>query len=106
MCYSLIITDVLTRNGYKTFTLRWSIENSIDWYDIFRFISNKSGFNEECHTVKVGNHFIKYDKISSIPEFKLEDYAYYSSGKITKTGLLKTNIDNKTIYEQNVIFRW
>jgi hypothetical protein len=96
MSYSLIITDVVTRDGNKTFTLRWSTKDIIKWEDIFQFISNKSGFNKKFHTVKVGKYFIKYDNIDSIREFKLEDYAYYdSSGKITKSGLLKTDIDNK-----------
>lgn len=107
MCYSLIISNVFTRQGNKTFTLRWDKKNAIDWYDIFRFISKKSGFNEECHTVKIGKYFIKYEKISSIPKFNLEDYVYYNSnGHMTKTGLLNTGIDNTAIFEHNVMYNW
>ena len=110
MSYSLIITNVFTRNGHRTFTLRWENKDDLDWYDIFRFISSKTNIDEECYKVKVGNNFIKYENICSIPEFKLEDYVYYAEdGSMTKSGLLKTSVNNRSIKRlgyENAIHQW
>ena len=102
MSYSLIMSDVVTLEGYKTFTMRWYKIDNISWYDIFDFISKKSGINKENHTVKIGNQYVKYNELNSIIPFDFNKFAFYDKlGKSTGCGLLKTGLnligDNKII---------
>ena len=94
MNYSIIITDVFTDKGPKTFTLRWSKKESINWKYIFEFISNKGGMIPDCYTIKIGKNYIKYNELNDISPFDFKKCVYYDQlGKPTGTGLLKTGVN-------------
>jgi hypothetical protein len=91
---SLIISNVFTKMGEQTFTLRWEQGENIDWCKIYDFIYKKSGFHQKYHKIKIDRNYIKYEKINEFPPFDLIDYVYYNNnGKATQVGLLKTRVD-------------
>ena len=92
---ALIISNVITKKGEQTFTLRWEDGEYIDWRRIYTFIYKKSGFHQKYHKIKVGRNYIKYDKINEFPPFNFNDFVYYdNNGKPTKIGLLKTRVND------------
>ena len=94
MSYSIIITDIFTDKGPKTFTFRFSKEKIIDWNDIFEFISKKGGLIPDCYTIKIGIKYVKYGELNELPPFDFNNFAYYNQlGKPTGTGLLKTGVN-------------
>ena len=73
------------------------------WEDIFSYVSKKSILPIECTNIKFKTKYIKYNEISKIKKFNINDFAYYDmNGNITKTGSLEVflnykNCDNKTL---------
>ena len=103
MCYSLILFNIPTINGCKTFTLRWDENEIMKWEDIFSYVSKKSILPIEYTNIKFKTKYIKYNEISKIKKFNINDFAYYDmNGNITKTGSLEVflnykNCVNKTL---------
>ena len=97
MTFSLIISDVCTNNGYKTFTMRWYKNDSIGWYEIFDFIASKGCIYKGYYTVKIGNKYVNYNDLVNLQPFDFKKFVYYDSlGKPTGCGLLKTGISVNT----------
>ena len=95
---ALIISDVFTKNGRKTFTLRWNEGDFMDWNIIYDFLCKKSGMLQKYHKIKIGREYVRYEKINEIKHFDLKDFAYYDkTGKQTQIGLLKTRINETAI---------
>tara|TARA_X000000368_G_scaffold407015_1_gene385978 strand:+ start:445 stop:777 length:333 start_codon:yes stop_codon:yes gene_type:complete len=91
---SLIISNVFTKMGEQTFTLRWEHGENINWCKIYDFIYKKSGVHPKYHKIQIERNYIKYEKINNYPAFNLNDFVYYdNNGKATQIGLLKTCLD-------------
>jgi len=96
---SLIICNVQTINGCKTFTLRWDKTHNMTWEKIFYYISTQGGLPENHYTVKIGKKYIKHTQIYEIQPFDIKNFAYISNGLKTSIGLLKTNLNLKLLKE-------
>ena len=91
---SLIICNVFTKKGTQTFTLRWDKTHNMTWEKIFYYISSQGGLPENHYTVKIGKKYIKYSQIYEIKPFEIKNFAYKTSkGKMSSTGLLKTDLN-------------
>jgi len=98
---SLIICNVFTNKGTQTFTLRWDNKIMMTWEKIFYYISSQGGLPENHYTVKIGKKYIKYSQIYEIKPFDIKNFAYNTfNGKMTSTGLLKTDLNLKLIRKQ------
>ena len=69
MSFSLIITNILTTKGYKTFTMRWDEHDEITWNDIYEYVSQKSGIEKNYIEFKVNSSYIKYRDIENFKPF-------------------------------------
>ena len=95
---SLIITDVFTKMGRQTFTLRWNDEDIMTWCKIYDFLYKKSGMLPKYHKIKINRNYIKYENFETVKHFDFNDFVYYDvKGKATQTGLLKTRINEVAI---------
>lgn len=103
MSFSLIITDILTSKGYKTFTMRWGEQDIITWNDIYEFVSQKSGIEKKYIGFKVNHSYIRYRDIENIKPFILSNFVFYNSdGNPTKTGLLNSRINLGKLYKASI----
>ena len=97
---ALIISDVFTKMGRQTFTLRWEENEIMNWTRIYDFIYKKSGMLPKYHKIKIGRNYIKYEKLDKFESFDLKNFAYYdSNGKATQIGLLKTRVNETAVRE-------
>ena len=97
---SLIICDVFTNNGNKTFTLRWDSQSVMTWEDIFYYISQQGCLPQKYYTVKIGKFYKKYTQIHEILPFDITNFAFNNEkGLKTSTGILKTNLNLKLLKE-------
>ena len=103
MSFSLIITDILTTKGYKTFTMRWDEQDIITWNDIYEFVSQKSGIEKNYIGFKVNHSYIRYRDIENIKPFTLSNFVFYNSdGNPTKTGLLNSRVNLGKLYKASI----
>ena len=103
MSFSLIITDILTTKGYKTFTMRWDEQDMITWNDIYEFVSQKSGIEKNYIGFKVNHSYIRYRDIENIKPFTLSNFVFYNSdGNPTKTGLLNSRVNLGKLYKASI----
>ena len=103
MSFSLIITNIITTKGYKTFTMRWDEQDIITWNDIFEYVSQKSGIEKNYFSFKVNHTYINYKDIENIKPFKLSNFVFYNSdGKPTKTGLLNSRVNLGKLYKASI----
>ena len=97
---SLIISDVFTKMGRQTFTLRWKEDETMTWNKIYKFLYTKSGMLPKYHKIKIDRNYIKYEKINTFEPFDLKNFAYYdNNGMATQIGLLKTRVNETAIRE-------
>ena len=97
---SLIICNVHTIKGRKTFTLRWDKTHNMTWEKIFYYISTQGGLPENHYTVKIGKFYKKYTQIHEILPFDITNFAFNNEkGLKTSTGILKTNLNLKLLKE-------
>ena len=97
---SLIICNVHTIKGRKTFTLRWDSQALMTWEKIFYYISTQGGLSENHYTIKIGKKYIKYSQIYEILPFDIANFAFNNEkGLKTSIGLLKTNLNLKLLKE-------
>ena len=95
---SLIMSNVFTKMGRQTFTLRWNDEEIMTWNKIYDFLYKKSGMLPKYHKIKINRNYIKHEKIMNSKPFDLHDFAYYDfKGDATQTGLLKIRINELAI---------
>jgi hypothetical protein len=95
---SLIMSNVFTKMGRQTFTLRWGDEEIMNWSKIYDFLYKKSGMLPKYHKIKIDRNYINHEKILNIEKFDLNDFAYYDlKGNATQTGLLKIRINEVAI---------
>ena len=73
---SLIISNVFTKMGEQTFTLRWEHGENINWCKIYDFIYKKSGVHPKYHKIQIERNYIKYEKINNYPAFNLNDFGF------------------------------
>ena len=103
MSFSLIITDILTTKGYKTFTMRWDEQDIITWNDIYEYVSQKSGIKKNYIEFKVNHSYIKYRDIENFKPFDLHNFIFYNSdGNPTKTGLLNSRVNLGKLYKASI----
>ena len=99
---SLIICDVHTNKGGKTFTLRWNSQVVMTWKKIFYYISTQGGLQPKYYTIKISKKYIKYSQIDEIIPFNIADFAFRDEkGLKTSIGLLKTSLNLKLLKEHN-----
>ena len=99
---SLIICDVHTNKGRRTFTLRWNKKHNMTWDEIFYYISMKGRLLPKYYTIKIGKKYIKYTQIHEITPFDINNFAFINEkGLKTAVGLLKTNLNLKLLRELN-----
>ena len=104
---SLIITNTLTKEGYKTFTYRWYDNQDIGWADIFKFIRSKTGFAPNYYTAMINGRQVKYNELKKADDFDLDNFVYYEmNGNKTSTGTVSLGINLHTLVHNNVIFQW
>lgn len=93
---SLILTNVHTKEGPKTFTLRWneSQTETISWNTIYNFIYKKTGIAKKYFKLKGLEQMICFRKLDTYTPFKLNDYAMKNgNGKLTNVGVITTELD-------------
>lgn len=104
---SLIITNVFSKNGYKTYTYRWLDDEDITWKDIFQFVYSKTSFTPDFYTIHIGGKTFKYEDLAQYKEFCIDDYLYYNTdGTKTSTGTLTFGTNMNTFTHHNVILQW
>ena len=105
---SLIITNVFSKYGYKTYTYRWFNSDEITWKDIFEFIYKKTSFTPNYYTVSIAGKIYKYDNLlRDYGEFNINDFIYYNQdGSKTSTGTITLGTDMNTFVHNNVILQW
>ena len=97
---SLIICNVHTIKGRKTFTLRWDSQCVMTWENIFYYISQQGSLLPKYYTIKIGKKYIKYSQIYEILPFDITNFAFNNEkGLKTSIGLLKTNLNLKLLKE-------
>lgn len=103
---SLIICDVHTNKGRRTFTLRWNEKHNMTWDEIFYYISMKGGLLPKYYTIKIGKKYIKYTQIHEITPFDINNFAFINEkGLKTSVGILKTDLNLKLLKELNTFIQ-
>ena len=93
---SLILTNVHTKEGPKTFTMRWKKENNelISWPLIYAFIFKKTGIEKKYYKLKGINKTIHFRKINTYQPFMFNDYAMKNvDGDNTNVALIRAELD-------------
>ena len=104
---SLIICNTFTKKGYKTFTYRWNDDEQVGWKDIFKFISQKTGFAANYYTVNINGIRRKYDELFELCDFDFDNFVYYEKdGRKTSNGVINLGINLGTFVHNNVILQW